>query len=550
MIDLPFAKLPLTPAAEELKEDILSIPWTDEPMLDDLPDEMDPDELAYLHDLAVSSSARAIPEIRRMLKKFPTSPQLLNYLHAAYKAQNSRRQADDVIKQLTALHPNYLFGRLALCQKDLDNNRLEQAAARLGPTLDIRDLYPERDVFHVSELRNYYYYVTCLLARRGEPELAQAVVAALEEIYPDNPLLSILKKEIAMANIKCVMDRMAKDKENSIRVKSAPLSLPPASASMPNFHHDLIAELYDFDIMLTTETIREILALPRETLVKDLTAVLDDCAVRTQLFMKSSDRDEEHFAAFHAIQLLAEINGHEACDALLRFLSMPYDALKFSLPEGIAYPPEMSRIIAHGLPACLAWLRSPGICSYGKGLILEAMEELALREPALRSQITSDLGDILAFVIDSPVQHNILDTGFISGIICTLTALSSSEQLPIIHKAYEKNLVELFFVGTLTSVEEDIVKPLRSPFAKQNIFVTYENYSGTIYDDIEEEEEEVIDKPPAPLLPFPLRPQLQSVLSGLASKPIVKFAPTAAPASRNSPCPCGSGKKYKKCCAP
>ena len=548
MIDLPFAKLPLTAAAEELKDNILSIPWTDEPMLDDLPDEMDPDELADLHDLAVSGSARAVPEIRRMLKKFPTSPQLLNYLHSAYKAQNSRRQADDVIKQLTALHPNYLFGRLALCQKDLDNNRFEQAAARLGPTLDIRDLYPERNVFHVSELRNYYYYATCLLAKRDEPELAQAVVEALEEIYPDNPLLSILKNEIAIANIKRVMDRMAKDKENCIHVKTARLSLPPAGASMPNFHHEIIAELYDYDIVLTKETILEILALPRETLVKDLIAVLNDCAVRTSLFMKSRNPDGEHFAAFHAIQLLAEINGHEACDALLRFLSMPYDALKFSLPEGITYPPEMAYIIAHGLPACLAWLRSPGICSYGKGLILEAMEELALREPALRHQITSDLGDILAFVIESPVQDNILDTGFISGIICTLTALSSSEQLPIIRKAYEKNLVELFFVGTLASVEEDIVKPLRPPFAKHNIFEAYEKYSNHMHDEIEEEEEEM-DEPPAPLLPFPLRPQLQSVLSGLASKTTVKLAPPTAPASRNSPCPCGSGKKYKKCCA-
>jgi len=31
--------------------------------------------------------------------------------------------------------------------------------------------------------------------------------------------------------------------------------------------------------------------------------------------------------------------------------------------------------------------------------------------------------------------------------------------------------------------------------------------------------------------------------------PPVFYAPPAAKVGRNEPCPCGSGKKYKKCCA-
>jgi uncharacterized protein YecA (UPF0149 family) len=35
----------------------------------------------------------------------------------------------------------------------------------------------------------------------------------------------------------------------------------------------------------------------------------------------------------------------------------------------------------------------------------------------------------------------------------------------------------------------------------------------------------------------------------LQSKTEVTAAVTTKQASRNDPCPCGSGKKYKKCCA-
>jgi uncharacterized protein len=34
----------------------------------------------------------------------------------------------------------------------------------------------------------------------------------------------------------------------------------------------------------------------------------------------------------------------------------------------------------------------------------------------------------------------------------------------------------------------------------------------------------------------------------LASQPAMPPAPTVAKVGRNDPCPCGSGKKYKKCC--
>ena len=45
--------------------------------------------------------------------------------------------------------------------------------------------------------------------------------------------------------------------------------------------------------------------------------------------------------------------------------------------------------------------------------------------------------------------------------------------------------------------------------------------------------------------------QLDTVREALGAKVAVPLVPRAgrASAGRNAPCPCGSGKKYKRCCA-
>lgn len=71
-------------------------------------------------------------------------------------------------------------------------------------------------------------------------------------------------------------------------------------------------------------------------------------------------------------------------------------------------------------------------------------------------------------------------------------------------------------------------------------------------DDIgEEDEEPVVVSRPAPAMPTGGLPAPRNMTTNLApSAPAAARKPTGAKVGRNDPCPCGSGKKYKKCCLP
>jgi tetratricopeptide (TPR) repeat protein len=533
-------QMPLTPEAERLRDEILAIPRTEEPMMDAVPEGLDTVLLEKLHPLALSGSQQAAPELRKLVARFPQYPQLLNLLQVAHISRDENRQAAAVLKKLAEEHPDYLFTRIALANKALDRKQPERAASALNPTLCIRDLYPDRELFHISELKNYYFCVARILARRGEPQLARGVKAALAVIDYDEGHHSLITREIMTANLGDSQKRLAEDQKRRVTVRPAPLPTKPVLETRPMFFHEETADLYECGTEVSENWIAFILSLPRKTLVKDLVAVIGDCITRTPNFMRGAVDEGEDFAVFHALHFLAEIRGQEAIPSLLQLLAMHPDAVDFWLGDTEAYIPQIARIIAGDLPACMAWLKQPGIKARSKGMITEAMEQIAKSDPARLPEIKAGLGEVLACVIDSPPQENLLDTGYLFILIGTLAELRAAELLPLIRKAYDKDLIELFSVGSYEDLESDMADPMRPPLEWLPMARQYGKYLN------EDEDYEEAPDEDFPLLPPSRIPPLFS-LPGVPPMNRTNAQP-APPAGRNDPCPCGSGRKYKKCC--
>lgn len=526
-----FPMMPLSEAARAAKDSILAIPRTDEPILDDMPPGFGADELEYLHSLALAGSNRAVPEIKKAISRFPGYPTLLNYLRVAYQKSGSRRQADGVLKQLAKEHPDYLFTRVGLAMKELDAERPEKAAEALCPDLDIQTLYPERQVFHFSEMRNFYFLVAIIHARRGDAELAQGVRAALKVIDEDAEIDGVLMREIMLANLRRMKKRAQDDAGRRIEVTIPALSMKIVTMEEPTFHHDPIHELYCHDMDLPEETTREILALPRPTLVEDLARVLDDCIVRTPNFINGLVDEAGECAPHHAVHLLAELDGTEALENLLRFLAMHPDALDFWIGD-MDWHPQVAGIIAGDIPRCTAWLKSPGIAARGKGILVGAMEHLAKKEPLRMEEITASLGEVFACLLESPREANVLDTSFLSGLTASAAEMRASGLVPSIKEAYRRNLIEESMVGSLDVILEEIAKPpAREPGNPPLDTRCDDDWDDVLGDSFDAGKA-------APWLKD-TEPQPWS-----DAEPAV----AASAVGRNDPCPCGSGRKYKKCC--
>jgi hypothetical protein len=544
-------ELPLTKEAKALKDSILAIPRTLEALTDTLPEGIDHDNLTRLHHLAASGSPLAVPEIRRELAHFPKFPILLNYLRIAHLVRNENRKAETVLKKLAEEHPDYLFTRLELANQALAKNQPEKVAEQLGYNLNIRELYPERQVFHIAELCQYYYQVAVTLARTGQQALARGVKAALAEICYDEKIDAIITNEVMTANLRHAQKRFEEDDKRRVRVVPHPLPNKIITTEKPSFQHEVISELYLFFTDLPESTIRAILELPRESLLQDLATVLEDCFARTPNFMGDHVKDQLPFAAFHTIHLLAEINGRELCSDVLRFLELHPKALEYWFDLEFSFKTQLPRIIDGNLPSCFAWLKLPGIDNRSKGMITEAMGQLGQTNPELIKEITDGLADVLAFVIDSPPEDNILDTCFIYHLISDLTDLRAADKLPVIRRTYEKDLVETLLVGGLECIEDDIVKQITPPWEWLPIL---EQYAAYPEDEDVEEIDDVAYVGNTNVVP---PPRQQPIFAGLSANSVPAPAPNPKNApipyfpntmGRNDPCPCGSGKKYKKCC--
>jgi uncharacterized protein YecA (UPF0149 family) len=114
---------------------------------------------------------------------------------------------------------------------------------------------------------------------------------------------------------------------------------------------------------------------------------------------------------------------------------------------------------------------------------------------------------MLTGLLDRAADRDPMANGF---VICSLLDLKAVESIDAIREAFRLNAVDISLGGDLEDVEIDL------GFRKQR---------------------------------STRKPNYQVGLNNFVS-PSTAFQPSTPPVKvgRNEPCPCGSGKKYKKCC--
>lgn len=524
---------PLSPDAEKLRDAILEIPRTSEPF-EDYPEGIDADLIEYLYYGTQDGDPTVIPELKRQIALHPEYPTLQNFLRVYYHIRNNPRQAAAVLGKMAQQHPDYLFSRLGLCEEILHHKRPpEQVLQHLGADLDLAKLYPGRTVFHVTEIRCYYHLAGSYYALIGRQDLTRGVMAALETIEPDSPVLKVLEYEIMMANMrkgKAIRDRDARIRRVVVTQKPSRI---PTGAPPPEFTHPEVEILCRTGMDIAEVDLRSILALPRESLVADLILVLEDAIVRTPDFLLE-ESDENSCGPLHAIHLLAEIDAIGAADVLLRFFTLDDEAIQFWLGD-FPYDHLYARIVADSVPQVTDLLKAPGIHRTSKAYLSTALVRLVEIKPERRGEIVDALASVLRHMLEASPEDNVVDTAAISFIIGDCIDLRAVELEPLIEQLWNRELIEQMVCGDLDDIRAGMREAPRPPTPQKDIFEMYRSYASYGFDPEDEDGpgDDIVDfRQPgggSPLYDLP----------GISTEPAV---------GRNDPCPCGSGKKYKKCC--
>ena len=322
----------------------------------------------------------------------------------------------------------------------------------------------------------------------------------------------------------------------------------------PKFNLEIIEELYNNSIEFDFETIEEILSSDRKLLIQDLNNVLKDSINRYKYFStkakEEGHNDKELSFLKHALFLLGELKATESLENIFEILSQETDFLEFYLGDMLpAYLwVVLYKIANNNLEECMVFMKKPGIDTYHKSTVADAVVQIAFHQPERRQEVIDWYKELLHFFIKSKVSDNVVDTTLIGLLVGDVINLKATELLAEIELFFDNNVLDTSICGTLDEVKAYFKKPMQDRHKKKisNIYDIYEqiNISGNndnAYSEMDASEWEDNIKPDDN---YDFELNTTPILRGNTTPPVIKSKKTG----RNEPCPCGSGKKYKKCC--
>jgi hypothetical protein len=277
----------------------------------------------------------------------------------------------------------------------------------------------------------------------------------------------------------------------------------------------------------------------RDLMVPRLIKVLRDTTSAAR-----ADDTPEGNAHFFALFLLSEFHAEESLPAILEVISLPGD-LPFDL-FGDAITSTLARILAQfagARPEVLDTLiGDPKLNEYVRWEAAQTYVHLVRDGHLQRDEAVRRLQQTLREALDQK------DGEIACYLVSVLTSFGPKEALEDIKEVYERDMMEPFLVS-LEEVEQSIAE------GEAGVYTELERCMPTgIEDTIEELRtwasfREKPAKRPTPPLPTPPPPAPHFTTSEEPIEPETISVLSRGPRSRrNDPCPCGSGKKFKKCC--
>jgi hypothetical protein len=173
---------------------ILSYTITDGPFSDPSIAKEVQDEIQELYDKTQRTPKRSIGRLEELIAKYPNVPILYNYISVAYSNLNDKKTARYYIRQNYRHNPDYLFAKLNYAGMCIDDGNFEMVPEILDNKFDIKLLYPERDVFHISEVIGFNGIAGLYCAHAGMKEQAEIYCETIDKLDPGHPYISRIKR--------------------------------------------------------------------------------------------------------------------------------------------------------------------------------------------------------------------------------------------------------------------------------------------------------------------------------------------------------------------
>jgi tetratricopeptide (TPR) repeat protein len=171
--------------------------------------------------LVSTNPQKAVAESNNAIKIYPDVPTFYNYLCCAYQKLGDHENVKKYTHETCRLFPDYIFGKCAYARLLIEDEKLDEALDIFGGVCCIKQLYPSRDIFHVTELIAFDSVMGICCAKKGMLETATVFSNEIKSIDANHPaaneLDSILMIESMKTAMKNIMLKKTKIRETKNR---------------------------------------------------------------------------------------------------------------------------------------------------------------------------------------------------------------------------------------------------------------------------------------------------------------------------------------------
>lgn len=479
-----------------------------------------------------------IKRLQRLCKQYPNVPQFKNYLSIALSRAGNEKRASEVNGQALKAHPDYLFARTNHARVLMEKGKTDAIPELLGEEMELKSLYPDRNQFHMDEVLTFYNTAVKYFLMIDDPDNAVIRMDLMQEIDPASPHTFNAQAEMARYNMEKTNEKMRLDKANERSVESRGYNKSVQTEKKPNFNHSEIEAFYEFGFDISPGKIDEILALPRKSLIQDLETVLEDTIKRFEFFRDEAGEtgwdDRKYSFSIHAIYLLAELNSENSLPHILEILRQGDEFLDFWYADSLEpfFTEPVAVLSKNQLDKLSDFVKEPNNSSYARNIATTAAEHVDHFNPEMKPTVIKMFSDWFEFHLNRLDDDRFIDTQFLSFMVWSCMNLNAVELLDYIRKLYDLNLISITMMGSYEDVEEAIPKKNYGPNKPSGIVKNYKQFnrdSGF------------------PAEPIQNNNLFDTAIPKNSTVPIAEDDPWSD-VGRNDPCPCGSGRKYKKCC--
>ena len=167
----------------------------------------DKDRMDDICPLVHTKPQSLIQELRGLVALYPKVPCLTSWLINCLRFGTTaeRQEAMERGQELFRQMPDYFFSRTTLADLWLDENNVEKANALIfGKGCELSELYPDRKVFHISEIRNWCYICTRVKILLGQPQIAKNYRDMLEDLEPGTKIIRHLDSMLSSENTQLI----------------------------------------------------------------------------------------------------------------------------------------------------------------------------------------------------------------------------------------------------------------------------------------------------------------------------------------------------------